>query len=548
MRLGEALVGHGVVTARQVEQALEQQRLTGGLIGEILLSQGWIGEADLHRALADVASVAFVQLGDTSPDAATLALVPPSFAREHLVVPLGTDGLVLRVAQANPFDVLTLDELQRTTGYAIEPQCATPTDLNRVIDRWYTGHGEIGELSRTALDRLGQPEVDQSPADSPLVKLIEVLLADAITRGATDLHIEPEDGEIRLRYRVDGVLAAGETLPKELQAPLVSRIKVLAGLDIAEQRLPQDGRITKVVSGRAVDLRIATFPTVFGEKVAVRVLEKEKLVRGLGDLGLSKRNLATVHDVLSKSRGIILVTGPTGAGKTTTLYSALSYLGAREKNIHTVEDPVEYEMSAIRQTQVRPKAGLTFAAALRSVLRQDPDVIMVGEIRDAETAELALRAALSGVLVFSTLHTQDSAGAIPRLMDMGLEPYLLSSAVVGVIAQRLLRLVCPDCKERATYPPETLVKAGLSPDDGISLYRGRGCATCNGTGYRGRTGAFEVMRVEPAVHDLIRKRADSKLIKQAATAGGMKTLFDDAMAKAIFGITTLDEVLRIAYE
>jgi type IV pilus assembly protein PilB len=548
MRIGEALVGRGVVNARQVEQALEQQRLTGGLLGEILLSHGWIGEEDLHRALADVASVAFVRLGQAPPDAAALALVPPSFARDHLVVPLGTDGVILRVAQANPFDVLALDELQRMTGCTIEPQCATPSDVQRVIDRSYAGHGEIGELARIALGRLNQPQVDQSPSDSPIVKLIEVLLSDAITRGATDLHIEPEDREIRLRYRVDGVLTGGDTLPKDLHAPLVSRIKVLAGLDIAEQRLPQDGRITKIVRGRAVDLRIATFPTVFGEKVAVRVLEKEKLIRGLEDLGLSKRNLATFHDVLSKSRGIILVTGPTGAGKTTTLYSALSHLGAREKNIHTVEDPVEYEMPAIRQTQVRPKAGLTFATALRSVLRQDPDVIMVGEIRDPETAQLALRAALSGVLVFSTLHTQDSPGAVPRLMDMGLEPYLLSSAVVAVVAQRLLRLVCPDCRERASYPPETLAKAGLTSDQTVSLFRGRGCANCNGTGYRGRTGVFEVMLVDAAIHDLIRKRADSKLIKQAAMAGGMKTLFDDALAKAIFGITTLEEVLRIAYE
>jgi type II secretory ATPase GspE/PulE/Tfp pilus assembly ATPase PilB-like protein len=489
-----------------------------------------------------------VRLDQASPEAAALALVPASFAREHLLVPLAVNGSTLHVAQANPFDVLALDELQRLTGCRIETECAIRSDVQRIIDRVYTGRGEIAELCQVALSRLGQPAVDQSPADSPVVKLIEVLLTEAIHRGATDLHIEPEEREVRLRYRVDGVLSGGGSLPKELQAPLVSRIKVLAGLDIAEQRLPQDGRIMQVVRGRTVDLRIATFPTVFGEKVAVRILEKDRLARGLEDLGLNKRNLAIFHDVLSKSRGIILVTGPTGAGKTTTLYSALADLGAREKNIQTVEDPVEYEIPAIRQTQVRPKAGLTFATAIRSILRQDPDVIMVGEIRDPETAQLALRAALSGVLVFSTLHTQDSPGAVPRLMDMGLEPYLLSSAVVAVVAQRLLRLVCPDCRERATYPPETLAKVGLTSEQAISLFRGRGCANCNGTGYRGRTGAFEIMLVDQTIHDLIRARSDSRLIKQAAIAGGMKTLLDDALSKAIFGTTSLEEVLRIAYE
>jgi type II secretory ATPase GspE/PulE/Tfp pilus assembly ATPase PilB-like protein len=323
---------------------------------------------------------------------------------------------------------------------------------------------------------------------------------------------------------------------------------VLGGLDITEQRMPQDGRISQMVNGRRVDLRVATFPTTFGEKVAIRILEKEKLVRGLTELGFSRKNLDLFRDILSKSRGIVLVTGPTGAGKTTTLYSALAHLGSAERNILTVEDPVEYQIPTIRQTQVRPKAGFTFGTAIRSLLRQDPDVIMIGEIRDPETAQLTLRAALSGILVFSTLHTQDSAGAVPRLMDMGLEPYLLASGMVGVIAQRLLRVICADCTAPASYPDETLAKVGLTPDPGLVFHRGKGCDKCGGTGYRGRTGAFEILVVDTAIHALIRERADSRLIKQAAVASGMKTLMDDALAKAIFGQTTLEEVLRVAYE
>jgi type IV pilus assembly protein PilB len=398
------------------------------------------------------------------------------------------------------------------------------------------------------VDALSSPQVDVATADSPVVRLLELLINDAIAKGATDLHVEPEEQAVRVRHRVDGVLIPSDTIPKELHASLVSRVKVLGGLDITEQRMPQDGRISQMVNGRRVDLRVATFPTTFGEKVAIRILEKEKLVRGLSELGFGRKNYGTFRDILSKSRGIVLVTGPTGAGKTTTLYSALAYLSSSERNILTVEDPVEYQIPTIRQTQVRPKAGFTFATAIRALLRQDPDVIMIGEIRDPETAQLALRAALSGILVFSTLHTQDSAGAVPRLMDMGLEPYLLASGIVGVIAQRLLRNVCPDCKERVTYPAEVLAKVNLTPDPGLVFHKGRGCTKCGETGYRGRTGVMEILVINDAIHTLIRERSDSRQIKQAAVAAGMTTLMDDALAKALFGQTTLEEVLRVAYE
>jgi type II secretory ATPase GspE/PulE/Tfp pilus assembly ATPase PilB-like protein len=546
--LGQTLLADGSITPAQLEQALAQQRSSGALLGEILLSLNFITEEALARALAREAGVAFQAINGVAPDPAIVKLVPEAFARQHLLVPIAVKNGIVEILQANPFDVLALDDLQRLVARPIAVSCGTAQNIRNLIERFYTGRSDVDDLVKEGVDALKMPQVDVATEDSPVVRLIELLLNDAISRGATDVHVEPEDQAVRIRHRIDGVLVPSDTIPKDLHAPLVSRLKVLAGLDITEQRLPQDGRISQMVNGRRVDLRVATFPTTFGEKVAIRVLEKEKLVRGLTELGFSRRNLDTFHDILSRSRGIVLVTGPTGAGKTTTLYSALAYLASSERNILTVEDPVEYQIPSIRQTQIKPKAGFTFATAIRALLRQDPDVIMIGEIRDPETAQLALRAALSGILVFSTLHTQDSAGAVPRLMDMGLEPYLLASGIVGVIAQRLMRMLCQDCKEPVTYPAEKLAKVGLSPDPGLVFYRGRGCVRCGETGYRGRTGAMEILVVDPAIHSLIRERADSRLIKSAAVKTGMKTLMDDALAKALFGQTSLEEVLRVAYE
>jgi type IV pilus assembly protein PilB len=546
--LGENLVKDGVISSGQLEQALAQQRSSGALLGEILLSLNFITEETLARALAREAGVPFLAIDGLVPDPRALALVPEPFARQHKLAPLALKNGTLEIVQANPFDVLALDDLQRIAARPIGASCGTSQEVLNLIERCYTERSDVTDLVQEGVDALNAPHLEVATADSPVVRLLELLINDAIARGATDLHVEPEDQAVRVRHRIDGVLIPSDTIPKELHGPLVSRIKVLGGLDITEQRLPQDGRISQMVNGRRVDLRVATFPTTFGEKVAVRILEKEKLVRGLEELGFGRKNYATFRDILSKSRGIVLVTGPTGAGKTTTLYSALAYLGATERNILTVEDPVEYQIPSIRQTQIRPKAGFTFATAIRALLRQDPDVIMIGEIRDPETAQLALRAALSGILVFSTLHTQDSAGAVPRLMDMGLEPYLLASGIVGVIAQRLLRNICPDCKEQITYPAETLAKVGLKPDPGLVLHRGRGCVKCGETGYRGRTGAMEILVINDTIHTLIRERADSRQIKQTAVAAGMKTLMEDALAKALFGETTLEEVLRVAYE
>jgi type II secretory ATPase GspE/PulE/Tfp pilus assembly ATPase PilB-like protein len=454
------------------------------------------------------------------------------------------------VAQANPFDVVTLDQVQRAVQKPVDVVCAPAAAIARLLDKAY-GPGtsfHLRALVEEGLASLSRPFEDEAGDTSPIVRLVDALIADAVRAGATDLHLEPEEHVINVRHRIDGVLRQADQLPRELQPPVVSRLKVVAGLDIAEQRLPQEGRITKPVGGRPVDFRVSAFPTVFGEKIAIRILEPDKLVRGLADLGLNRRGLALFQDLLGRSRGIVLVTGPTGAGKTTTLYSALNVLGGRARNIMTVEDPVEYEFPAIRQTQVRPRAGLTFATAIRSLLRQDPDVIMIGEIRDPETAQLAVRAALSGVLVFSTLHTQDSAGAVPRLMDMGIEPYLLASTMAGVIAQRLVRLVCPHCKAPASYPAGTLARVGLSPADNVAFVKGSGCDRCGQTGYRGRTGVFEILTIDAAMHDLIGERADSRRIRETAARSGFKSIRDDALSKAVLGQTTLDEVIRVSYE
>ena len=508
-------------------------------------------DEDQARALAEEARVPFATLEDSAPDAEAAALVPEEFARRAMCVAVSPHpaGRIL-VAQSNPFDVVAIDELQRIVPAPIELVCAPAAAIARMLDRAY-GPGTSRRLTALVADglaSLNRPFDDDAGEMSPIVRLVDALIEDAVRAGATDLHLEPEELVVHVRHRIDGVLRPVDTLPRDLQPPIVSRLKVLAGLDIAEQRLPQEGRITQPAAGRPVDFRVSSFPTVFGEKIAIRILEPDKLIRGLADLGLNRRGLALFHDLLGRSRGIVLVTGPTGAGKTTTLYSALNVLGGRARNIMTVEDPVEYEFPSIRQTQVRPRAGLTFATAIRSLLRQDPDVIMIGEIRDPETAQLAVRAALSGALVFSTLHTQDAAGAVPRLMDMGVEPYLLASTMAGVIAQRLVRLVCPACKAPASYPAATLAKVGLSPADDLALVKGAGCEACGQTGYRGRTGVFEILMIDQAMHDLIGDRADSRRIRDAAVRSGFKSIRDDALSKAVLGQTTLDEVIRVSYE
>lgn len=520
--LGDALIGAGAITAAQLERALAEQRVTGALLGETLVAMKFITDEMLARALAQQAGVPFASIGDRRPDPAAVALVPEPFARKHLLAPLELSGGLLHVVQVNPFDVLALDDLRQLTSRPVSAVCAAVADVRALLNRAYARR-----------------------AAAPEIPLLQRLARDAASNQATDLHIEPDENGVAVRYRIDGVLVPGDPIPAAQYAPLLAHIKTLSGLDPAEWTIPQDGRTSQTIDGRRIDLVVTTMPTVHGEKVSIRVFDKTRPVRVLSQLGLSRKDLGVVTELLEKPRGIVMVSGPIGSGITSTLYAMLAHLASASKNIITLEDPVESQIPSIRQTQIRPQSGFTFATAMRSVLRQDPDVVMIGDMRDPETAQMALRAAVSGILVLGALPADDAASAVSRLIDMGLEPYLLASGLVGVVAQCLVRLICPECGERAAYQVEMLERFGLTSDPGLSFHRGGGCARCRGTGYRGRAGVFEVLAVDPAMQELIRDRADARVVRQAAMRAGMKTLREDALAKAILQQTTLEEVARV---
>ena len=553
--LGQRLVEAGLINDTQLQSALREQQKTREYLGRILIRLGYVSEEAVAAALSAQARVKYVDLGQYSPQPEALQLVQEKFAREHHLVPLSYVGKVLVVAMANPLDIITIDELRRMSKGPVEVVGATQSEVLEALDRAYgvgvgTAWNEVVEHSlRHVMGRRGaggtETDVAQEP---PVIRLVESLITRGIQEGATDIHVEPEERLVRNRFRVDGVLRQGPDVPKELQGAVIARIKVMANLDIAENRLPQDGRMDFQFGGRQIDIRVSTFPTIRGENLVLRILDRAKLVLGLEQLGFTPDHLTFFKRVLQNPNGIILVTGPTGSGKTTTLYSAMSYLNAEERNIITIEDPVEYEIQGIRQSQINVKAGLTFANGLRHILRQDPDVIMVGEMRDDETVDVAIRAALTGHLVFSTLHTNDAAGAVPRLTDMGVAPFLLASALLLVVSQRLVRSICNSCKEEAEPDPALLRRLGLQTDGGAQLkfYRGKGCDKCGNTGYRNRIGIFELLRVGPEMTPLILEKADSGSIQRAARAQGMRTMLEDGIRKALRGTTTLEEVAREA--
>ncbi|RKY01356.1 type II secretion system protein GspE [Candidatus Poribacteria bacterium] len=464
------------------------------------------------------------------PDREALKLIPKRFALENKVVPISVRGGVLTVAMADPDDLQLVSSIESMTNLFVEPVRADEEEIIRAIEEGYEEASARGD--------------EEVTVDTSVVALVDSLIARGIRNRATDIHIEPEREQVRTRYRIDGLLQLGPVLPKEILPGLVTRIKIMANMNISERRLPQDGGFSFSYEGREVDIRVSTLPTIHGEKVVMRILDKERIKFGLEYLGFSQENLITMRRLINRTSGIILVTGPTGSGKTTTLYSALSELNTIEKNIITLEDPVEYELPSINQTQINPKAGLTFASGLRSILRQDPDIIMVGEIRDSETLEVAIRAALTGHLVLSTLHANSAAGAIPRLLNMGAEPFLLASSLIGVIAQRLVRVICEECKEEDRPRPELLRLLGLDEDEG-PFYRGRGCESCNNTGYKGRTGIFEILVNSKEISELIMRKADSEEIEEAARRAGMRTMIEDGLQKAKAGITTLEEIVRV---
>ena len=554
-RLGEILIQRGAVTPEQLEQALQAQRSEKALLGEILLRLGYVRPAELGKVLAEQHGVPFVALESEEPSPQIALLLPESFCRQHLLVPFRVSGDILSVAMVAPDDLWAVSEAEQLTGYRLETYVASPAAILRLIERSFDRKVltrqtiidmRFEELKRGGPSRktelLAAEAVDS--ADAPVVRLANSIITGGIKAGASDIHFEPQDPEMRVRYRVDGVLYDNMTIPKHIEAPLVSRLKVMADLDITERRHPQDGHISYNPGGKAYDLRVATMPTVTGEKVVVRILEKDPDLFRLSRLGLSKPQFEVVARLLARPYGMLLVTGPTGSGKSTSLYAMLNDLNRPETNIITLEDPVENQIHGMNQISVDPNYGMSFAEGLKYILRQDPNIIMVGEIRDGVTAEIATQAALTGHLLLSTLHTNNAAAAATRLIDLDVQPFLIASSLIGVVAQRLLRRICPGC--RTAYEPSPELLAEFGPEAarfaGAQLYRGAGCDQCFGTGYRGRCGVFELMSISAAVANLIEERATATEIQDQAVREGMKTLTHAGIDKALAGTTTLEEV------
>jgi type IV pilus assembly protein PilB len=556
-RLGEILVQAGVISLEQLADALGEQKRGSrhrGL-GQVLVEMGFATERGIGEALALQLGLEYVDLREVIPDEAAMLLLPEHLARRFQAIPIRQEGDTVTVGMVDPLDVLSLDDIHRRVGRLIRPAVITREDFQRALTQ-YPALDESVENMITEIKAKARPEelgVDQLRAlvdEPPVVRLVNMIILQAIRQRASDIHIEPQEHRMRVRYRIDGTLYNVMTPAREIQAAVVSRVKIMAEVDIAERRVPQDGRIAYRAEGREYDLRVSTIPTVFGEKVVMRILDKSATIVGLERVGILASDLPRFETMISKPYGIILLTGPTGSGKSTTLYSILTRLNSTESNIITVEDPVEYQLPGINQVQVNPKAGVTFATGLRSFLRQDPDIIMVGEIRDEETARITIHAALTGHLVLSTLHTNDAPGAVARLVDMGIEPFLVASSIVGVVAQRLVRVLCDRCKQSFEPTADLLERFGAiaaAQSGPMTFYRPQGCEYCDNIGYRGRTGLFEIMVVEDNVRSLVTKQAPVGELRQAALRAGMRTLAQDGFAKVLLGITSAEEVLRAVY-
>jgi len=521
-------------------------------LASVLIDQKLVDEDTVLDFLSDYFNITWVNLNHYSPEEEVIELMPMTLCQKFNVFPLFKLKNTLMIATANPSDVHAMDEIRVKTGYGVEPILALSASVGSAIQRFYGTEDSVTDMLETieetevtGVSSDEEKELIEAASDEPIVKLVNLLIAQAIRDRASDIHINPEKNDIRVRYRIDGVLHEVAHPPKRLQAAIISRLKIIANLDIAERRVPQDGRIELKVDSRPIDLRVSTLPTINGENVVMRVLDKGNILLGLEDIGFSKKDLMTFNRVIRRPYGIILTSGPTGSGKTTTLYASLGTINSPDVNIITLEDPVEYNLALIRQCQVNVKTGMTFAAGMRAILRQDPDVILVGEIRDLETANIAIQAAMTGHLVFSTLHTNDAPGCVIRLSEMGVQPFLVASTMICALAQRLVRTICPACKEEYE-PNDTLVKEVLGTDvrPDYPFYHGAGCQECKGAGYRGRLGIYEMMETTPEVQDaIVQNVADSELKKVARTSG-MTTLREDGIEKVKLGVTTLEEVLR----
>ena len=558
-RIGEQLIHEGLVSREQLSRALDDARSNGTRVGFSLVKLGFLGEQDLVRALARQHRIPAVDLERVKLDPKILKLVPTDIALKHQVLPLRRVGRTLTVAMANPTDLGVLDDLKFVTRLDIEPVIAGDFSLRKIIEKEYEGGADdkINDLLKQieqedievvddAEEEISVTALQAAVDEAPVVKLINGILTDAVHRGASDIHFECYEKDIRVRYRIDGVLMEIMRPPIKMKAALISRFKILSDLNIAERRVPQDGRIKLRVGRRVIDFRVSTLPTLFGEKIVLRILDKGNLTLDLEKFGMEEKAEKDFMRAIMNPYGMVLVTGPTGSGKTTTLYSALSKINTPEVNIMTAEDPVEYNLHGINQVLVRTEIGMTFAAALKAFLRQDPNIIMVGEIRDLETGSIAIKAALTGHLVLSTLHTNDAPSTITRMVDMGIEPFNVASAVNLITAQRLVRRICGGCKEAVTYPAEYLEATGLTREelDGVTFYRGAGCETCGGSGYKGRQGLYEVMAMSPALRRMVLQGGSTADLQKQAIAEGMLTLRMDGMLKVRRGITTLEEVIK----
>ncbi len=544
-RLGDLLVEAGLITEEQLQSTLKEKPAEQRL-GDALLMRGYITEQQLIEVLEFQLGIPHISLYRYPFDPTLFSLIPKEEARRNLLIPLKKDGNRLFVAMADPMDFFVIDDLRLATGFQIEAAIATKDDILRSISKYY----DVNEGFEELLGELGQPEIndveDVSDQDSPIVRLVNQMMSNAVVQRASDIHIDPQETKIVVRYRVDGILRNERVLPRHMQSMLIARIKIMANLDITEHRIPQDGRIKINLEFHPIDLRVSTMPTIYGEKIVMRLLDMGTTLNDITKLGFNSLNFKRFTELITKPTGMVLITGPTGSGKSSTLYAALNKLNSEEVNMITIEDPVEYQIEGINQIQVNQQVGMTFAAGLRSILRQDPNIIMVGEIRDKETVEVAIRASLTGHLVLSTLHTNDSLGTITRLLDMGVEPFLLAASLSGVVAQRLVRKICRDCAE--VHEPskrevEIFSKRGIKLDQ---VVRGKGCSSCNMTGYKGRIALHEILVINEDMRRVIMNGESFQKMRELAIKNKTIFLLDDGLLKVKQGLTTTEEVLRVA--
>ena len=555
LRLGDVLVNSGVITIDDLEKGLERQKGSGRKLGEVLVDEGLVTEENIARALSDQLHYDMVELQNVEIEEEILKLVPANVLKKYKVLPFeySQDNLTLRVAMADPMDMAALDDINIITNMQVEPVVTTTGSVMLAIDRYY-GQAEVNsaleEYTREKESQMVEQEdiYSEDVNNSPIVQLVKGMIEQAVRQRASDIHIEPMERQVRIRYRIDGALYERATYSVRLLPAMVARIKIIGGMDISEKRKPQDGRITQIVDRREYDIRVSILPTVYGEKIVMRLTSKNALTKEKSQLGLRPDELKKFDHILKNPHGILLVTGPTGSGKSTTLYTALSELNKEDVNIITVEDPVEANIDGINQVQVNNKANLTFASALRSILRQDPDIIMIGEIRDQETASIAVQASITGHLVVSTLHTNSAASTITRLADMGIEPYLIADATIGVIAQRLVRRLCPECKRAKKANADDLELLLRDPDEDITIYEPCGCPRCEGTGFKGRIGVYEIMEVSQPLKTIISKNGSAEDIKNKALEEGMNTLRMSATKYVLEGITSIPEMMRVSFD